>query len=154
MNQSMVDIDIRLENTRSFLFDKKYMRKAMTAAGREVRDEARRLVNKSGSGADDYPGKVTGRLSRSINYKVSRPGFLVLVQPNKTAAFGNKEFYPAFLHHGVRVGGRKKNHRKRTDNAAYRIAPRKNYMADALANKSGRVRQLIADAIRDGVKAG
>ena len=154
MNQSIVDVDIRIESPKGIRFDKQYMRAGMKILGREVQKEARNLVNhRGGSKADEFPAKVTGTLSRSIGYKIGSGGFYVVVQPRRTTGFGEKEFYPAFLHHGVRRN-RKKNHKKQSADTPYRIEPRKNYMAETLERKRERVRQVIGEAIQRGLQAG
>lgn len=110
--------------------EKREVRRALVKSGQLVRKSARRLVSRRAvSGAGQFPGKRTGTLARSIRYKVSKPGLLVRVLPFKIA--GMKEFYPAFLHYGVRG----------------RIAPRKNYMTEALEDQRGRIESIIADAL-------
>lgn len=126
-------------------FDKKQIRVAMRMAGKEVQTVAKRLVSrKQTSKRDQYPGKRKGILQRSIKYKVSRSGFLVVVKPFKTAAMG-KDFYPAYLWYGVRRGAkRSKSHKAGASGGnGWRIAPRKNYMQDALYQKQGRVKAIL-----------
>lgn len=141
-------------------FDKAEVKKAMRRAGVEVQRAARDLVQQRGkSGADEYPAKLSGALRRGIRYRVSRSGFMVKVAPTKSA--GMAEFYPAYLHYGVKAGarvrGRPGMHRRhrggraelieRRKAGAWRIDPRKNYMADALADRSGRVKSLLSQAL-------
>lgn len=126
-------------------FDKKEIRKAMRMAGKEVQTVAKRLVSrKQTSKRDQYPGKRKGILQRSIKYKVSRSGFLVVIKPFKTAAMG-KDFYPAYLWYGVRRGAKRgKSHKAEASGGnGWRIAPRKNYMQDALYQKQGRVKAIL-----------
>lgn len=132
-------------------FDKKEIRKAMRRAGVLVRAEARKLVGKRGvSEKGEYPGLGKGRLRRSITYRVSRPGFLVKIEPKKTADM--KDFYPAFLWYGVRRGAKRgKSHRKQAETGAWRIEPRKNYMVDALDNRADDVRNLLRRAFADAL---
>lgn len=126
-------------------FDKKEIRKAMRMAGKEVQTIAKRLVSrKQISKRDQYPGKRKGILQRSIKYKVSRSGFLVVIKPYKTAAMG-EHFYPAYLWYGVRRGAKRgKSHKAGASGGnGWRIAPRKNYMQDALCQKQGRVKAIL-----------
>lgn len=134
-------------------FDKKEIRKTMRQAGRVVQAEGRRLVSKGGpSRRGEYPARRTGRLRRSITYRVSRPGFLVKIEPKKTAAMGD-DFYPAYLFYGVRRGAKRgKSHAKQASTGGWRIAPRRNFMEDALDNRAGRVRALLSRAFSQALK--
>lgn len=151
-------------------FDKKAIRKGMRLVGALVRREARALVNKqSPSAGGEYPSRAEGLLYRSIRAKVSRPGFLVKIAPQKIG--GMKDFYPAYLHYGVKQGGRLKSlnpnkikgrgRRGRGERAAalaaraagaWQLEPRKNFMADALESSSGRVQQILRQAFADALK--
>jgi hypothetical protein len=133
-------------------FDKKEIRKAMRRAGVLVRAEGRKLVSKRGvSETGQYPGMGKGRLRRSINYRVSRAGFMVKIEPAKTADM--KDFYPAFLWYGVRRGAKRgKSHRKQAATGAWRIAPRENYMVDALNNRGDDVRSLLKRAFAEALR--
>lgn len=143
-------------------FERKEIRKAMRQAGAVIQREGRNLVSKGRvSKRDEYPGKRRGALYRSIRYKVSRPGFLVRIAPQKTAAM--QAFYPAYLHYGVKAGRRlarlapgqgrgKSNRRGKGERAAalasrakgpWRVAPRKNFMEAALNNRRGRVQAVL-----------
>lgn len=115
-------------------FDKKKIRRAMRKFGAEIRKDARRRVSRRAvSGPGDYPGRDSGELFRSIKSKVSRPGFLVRISPEKTA--GMKDFYPAFLFYGV----------------TGRIAPRRNYMVDALESRREFVQAGLRAALQDAL---
>lgn len=151
-DQTYFSIGIReITDGRNIYFDPKAMRRAMTLSGKLVQKDARTRVNrKARSQKGEYPGRMTGRLSRSIKYKVSRPGFLVVIRPEKDAGFGNGEFYPAFLHYGVR-NFRKQNHRKHATSTPFRIEPRENYMADALQSNMGVLRGVLLGGFSDGL---
>lgn len=144
-------------------FDKKEIRKGMRRVGALVSRTAKALVKRRGerSVAGQYPARQSGLLYRSIRAKVSRPGFLVKIAPQKIA--GMKDFYPAYLHHGVKRGQRlsrlrsgEQNTRKRRRegirlragrrNNAWLIEPRGNFMADALESKSSAIQQLLRQA--------
>ncbi len=138
-----VRINIREISPHGIVFEKKYVRAAMRILGGEVQAEARKLVARpSVSQPGDYPGKKTGRLQKAIKYQVSKPGFLVIIAPmDKTGLFKKNQFYPAFLNYGA--------NRKRGG----KLAPRANYMADALAAKSDRVRSVLRSAIEKALHA-
>jgi len=133
-------------------FDKKEIRKAMRRAGTVVRGEARKLVGKKGGSSEgEYPGLRKGRLRRSIIYRVSRPGFMVKIEPQKTADM--KDFYPAFLWYGVRRGAKRgKSHKKQAATGAWRIAPRENYMVDALNRRADDVRTILRQAFAEALR--
>lgn len=135
MRWAMLEANVTIQGHSRIDFDKRQIRKAMRRLGSDVRKEARRLVSRRAiSSAGDYPGLATGALMRSIKAKVSRPGFLVRIQPDKTAEMG-KDFYPAFLHYGV----------------AGRLAKRKNFMIDALDNRAETVRTVLRAALQDAL---
>lgn len=149
------------DNLHRDAFDKRKVRAAMRKAGRLVANRAQLNLALAG-GAANYPRKISGVLRDSIKMRVSRSGFLVKIAPDKTA--GMKEYYPAYLHYGVRAGGRlkklasgegrgKSNRRAKGQRAAaiearrsnrWLIAPRDNYVADALEDEAGRVRAVLA----------
>lgn len=154
-------------------FDRRQIRKAMRKIGADIRKEARRLVaRRAVSGAGDMPGKRSGTLQRAIQYGVSKSGLLVSVRPVKTQAMGD-DYYPAFLNYGVRKGSAMKrlapgegvgisNRRRRgqraKENAArsaggYRVAPRANYMTEALDNRKEAAREALAAALQDALIA-
>lgn len=127
-------------------FDKKEIRKAMRRAGVLVRARSRKLVSKRGaSEKGQYPGLRKGTLRRSISYRVSHSGFMVKIEPKKTAEM--KAFYPAFLWYGVRRGAKRgKSHKKQASTRAWRIEPRQNYMVDALESSADDVRAILRQA--------
>lgn len=135
-------------------FDKRKVRAAFRKVGRLVASRAQLNLALAGS-AGNYPRKLSGVLRDSIKMRVSRSGFMVKVMPDKTS--GMDDYYPAFLHYGVKQGSRLKatggERRKKGERAAalsarkaggWRIAPRDNYIADALEDESNRVRNVLA----------
>lgn len=165
-NSVSVDGYIHIEGFESFerdAFDKKKIRAAMRKAGKLVRQKAQMNLGLA-RGKDNYPMNRTGTLIDSINFKVSRSGFLVKIAPYKTTAM--RDYYPAYLHYGVRHGSRigklaagqgsgKSNRRKRGVRAelaaqrkknAWRIEPRANYMSDALQDCNSDIRQILSSA--------
>lgn len=142
-------------------FNKKKLRPAFRKAGRLVEVRAQLNLSLAG-GSVNYPRIRKGVLRSSIETKVSRSGFMVKVMPQRVA--GMKAYYPAYLHYGVKAGGRlkklapgegrgKSNRRKAGQRAseldarrsgAWRITPRDNYIAEALEDESARVRAVLS----------
>lgn len=153
MSDPKLDVHVKLKGFSRIDFDRSKIRKALRKEGRGVRKEARRLVARRAiSGAGQYPGRQSGALQRSIRVKVSRPGFLVVIRPYKTAEMG-KDFYPAFLHYGVRrrrIASLAKRHRKQPA-GPYRLAPRDNYMIDALESRKSTARTALKSALQDAL---
>lgn len=154
-------------------FDRRQIRKAMRAIGADIRKVARKkIARRAVSAAGKAPGKRTGTLQRSIKARVSKSGLLVSVRPEKTEAMG-EDFYPAFLNYGVRQGSALKrlapgegvgvsNRRRRGQRAkekearaagGWRIAPRANYMEEALEERRTHARQVLSDALQDALIA-
>lgn len=134
---------LHVEGFESFkrdAFDRRKVRAAIRKAGRLVEHRARMNLALAG-GAGNYPHKRTGVLRDSIQTKVSRPGFLVRIMPQRIA--GMKDYYPAYLHYGTKGSGRG---RKAT------IAPRGNYIADALEDEADRVRQVLSAGFAAALK--
>lgn len=142
------------DNLHRDAFDKRKVRAAMRKAGRLVANRAQLNLALAG-GAANYPRKISGVLRDSIKMRVSRCGFLVKIAPDKTA--GMKEYYPAYLHYGVKQGARVRGtggaRRKKGERQAlldtrktggWRIKPRENYVADALEDESSRVRAVLS----------
>lgn len=148
----MLEVNQTITGHSRIDFDKVKIRRAMRKIGAEVRKEARRLVARRAiSVPGQYPGRGTGALMRSIKARVSKPGFLVRIAPDKTSDMG-KDFYPAFLWFGVTGNARRKDHRAQPKNGAWRIAPRENYMIDALESRRESVRSTLRDALMDSLK--
>lgn len=132
---------------RALDFDKKQVRAGMRRAGRiVVKDAQGRISGSPGSGAGDYPGMRTGRMYRAIRAKVSRSGFMVKIMPNMPA--GAKGYYPGYLYYGVRRQAARTRGHRRQASGPYRIAPRKNFMADALDARQSEVRDVLGEALR------
>ena len=142
-------------------FDKREVRKAMRKAGAAVQRKARSLITKSGTG--DYPQQQKGLLRKSIRGKVSRSGFMVKIEPGKVA--GMKDYYPAYLHYGVKQGarigklasGRRAKGQRAAEQAArsaggWRIKPRGNYMADALEAERSAVVSILSSGFKSALR--
>lgn len=145
-------------------FDKTKVRAGFRQAGKEVTARAQMLLA-LGKGQDGYPTTRTGALLHAINFRVSRSGFMVKVMPDMPA--GAKDYYPAYLHYGVRQGARvgrlapgqglgRSNRRARGARGealaarkltGWRIAPRDNYIVDALQDSAPKVEKILAAAL-------
>ncbi|MGY1490724.1 hypothetical protein ACW4YW_15060 [Methylobacillus pratensis] len=134
---SWAEVNVKWEGYARIDFDKVKIRKAMRLVGRNVQRQSRKLVSRRGgvSRPGQAPSRSTGALMRSIKVKVSRPGFLVRIAPEKITAMG-KDFYPAFLHYGS-----EKNNLK----------PRSNYMVEALRIERFRTQSTISSALQDAL---
>ncbi|EQB6527013.1 hypothetical protein ACYRY4_004420, partial [Yersinia enterocolitica] len=144
-------------------------RNAFAKVGRGVQDDARRLVARRAiSKAGEAPGTRTGGLSRSIGYKVptpsdGRPGFMVRIAPNQKGgrratrlpSGDDDDFYPAFLFYGVkRKAKRGRSHRKgASGGSGWKIAPRKNFMTEALSNRRSWAEKVLFNALKKSVVA-
>ncbi|WP_236180455.1 hypothetical protein [Pseudomonas mosselii] len=114
-------------------FNKRKIRAGMRRVGQLIAGRAQMNLA-LGGGQEGYPVNRTGATTESINFKLSRSGFLVRVAPNKTASM--REYYPAYLHYGVR----------RKSGGGWRIRPRDNYMTDALVDSRDEVRRILQQA--------
>lgn len=165
-NSASIDGYLHVEGFENFerdAFDKRKIRAGMRKVGLLIVQRAQmNLV--LGKGQDGYPVNRTGSTVESISFKVSRSGFLVRISPTKTSSM--EEFYPAYLHYGVKKGRRlgklapgqgkgKSNRRARGERAAalaerasgeWRITPRDNYMADALQDSATQVQSILSAA--------
>lgn len=166
-----VDVDgyLHIEGFDNFereAFDKSKIRAGMRKAGRLVTQRAQMNLALA-RGRDGYPINRTGTTLASITLRVSRPGFLVKVAPRKTGAM--KEYYPAYLHYGVKRGarlqrlkpGQKNDSRRERERRKLRagrqgsewlISPRDNYISDALQDSGPQVRNILAAAFAQALK--
>lgn len=130
---SWAEVNVGWEGFSRIDFDKVKIRKTMRGLGRDVQKTARKLVSRRGgvSKPGQAPSRSTGVLARSIKVKVSRPGFLVRIAPEKIPAMG-EYFYPAYLHYG---------------SEKINLKPRSNYMVDALEMRRSQTRDVLANAL-------
>ncbi|MFJ2288125.1 hypothetical protein ACIOUF_17490 [Pseudomonas iridis] len=170
-NSASIDGYLHVEGFDNFerdAFDKRKIRAGMRKVGLLIVQRAQmNLV--LGKGQDGYPVNRTGATVESVTYKVSRSGFLVRISPTKTSVM--EEFYPAYLHYGVKKGRKlgklapgqgkgKSNRRARGERAAalaeraageWRIKPRDNYMADALQDSASQVQSILSTAFANAL---
>ena len=165
-NSASIDGYLHVEGFDKFerdAFDKRKIRAGMRKVGLLITQKAQMNLA-LGGGQDGYPITRTGATVESISFKVSRSGFLVRISPTKTTAM--EDFYPAYLHYGVKKGKRlgklapgkgkgKSNRRAKGARAAalaerasgeWRIKPRDNYMADALQDSASQVQSILSYA--------
>lgn len=143
-------VRVEISGTSTIDFDMRIVRKGLFEAANITRQEARRLVARRAiSGAGEYPGLQTGRLMRSIKTFAWGKTW-VAVGPTKTSSM--KDFYPAILNYGVTGNKRRKDHRAQVKGGKWRIAPRRNYMVDALHRKRLAVRNVLMSAMMDALK--
>lgn len=165
-NSASIDGYLHVEGFDNFerdAFDKRKIRAGMRKVGLLITQRAQmNLV--MGKGQEGYPVNRTGTTVESVSFKVSRSGFLVRISPTKTSAM--EEFYPAYLHYGVKKGrklgklapgtGKGKSNRRAAGTRAaalaerasgeWRIKPRDNYMADALQDSATQVQSILSAA--------
>lgn len=133
---------------RAIDFRKAKVRAAMRKSGRLVAGQAQMNLALA-RGADNYPRVRTRALLESIDFNVSRSGFLVRVAPKRTAAMSTPYF--VYLHYGVRRGAKRRKDRRAQAAGAYRIKPRANYMADALQSNEPAIRQIVTKGLQDAL---
>ncbi|CNK49255.1 Uncharacterised protein [Yersinia intermedia] len=162
-------LHVDFDKPKELEFNQKMVRNAFAKVGRGVQDDARRLVARRAiSKAGEAPGTRTGGLSRSIGYKVptpsdGRPGFMVRIAPNQKGgrratrlpSGDDDDFYPAFLFYGVkRKAKRGRSHRKgASGGSGWKIAPRKNFMTEALSNRRSWAEKVLFNALKKSVVA-
>lgn len=131
----MFEVNATITGFSRIDFDRKQIRKVLSKQGAEVRKVARKLIMRRViSKAGEYAGRDTGRMLKSIKSKVSKSGFLVRISPQKTADM--PIFYPAILHYGSKK---------------INLAPRKNFMTDALEARRETARTAILNALQDSI---
>lgn len=135
-NSTSIDGYLHVEGFDKFdqeAFNKRKIRAGMRKVGQLIAGRAQMNLA-LGGGQEGYPVNRTGATTESVNFKLSRSGFLVRIAPNKTASM--KEYYPAYLHYGVR----------RKSGGGWRIKPRDNYMTDALVDSRAEVQRILQQA--------
>lgn len=147
----MLEVNATITGFSRIDFDKKKIRKVLRAEGAIIRKEARKLVARRAiaSAPGEYPTRQTGALMRSIKVKVSKPGFMVKIAPYKTSEMS--AFYPAFLNNGITGLPARKDRKAQLKNGKWRVAPRKNYMIEALNHRRETSRAAILNALQDSL---
>ena len=154
-------LHVDFDQPKELVFNRAKMRKAFVKIGQVHMRDARRMVMRRGrSSPGESPAYLTGRLARSIGYYVpraskNRPGLMVRIAPNqKRGELIEGDFYPAFLFYGVRRGAKrgKSHHKGKSGGNGWRIAPRKNYMAEVLESRKSWTRYVLSRALRTSLR--
>lgn len=165
-------IYVDFEGNTRIDFDRRKVRKAFKTIGIGIQQDARdRVSSRRGSKPGQDPGWNSGKLYNSIGYFVpsqtkNRPGFMVKISPNQRKGKGmtpfskGEEYYPADLFFGVRRGAKrvcdengKRSHKKgAAGGSGWRIAPRGNYMTEALKDKKYWTEKVLFRALKSAVK--
>lgn len=161
---SFLHVDI--QQPWRLVFDRRQVRRAFAVIGQHHMTVARTLISsRDSSKPGENPGFRTGLLSKSIGYYVpnataNRPGFMVKISPNQKRGKGKTasiigDFYPAFLSYGVRRGAkrRKGHHKGASGGSGWRIAPRNNFMVEALDKLTPWTRYVLTKALRHSLRA-
>lgn len=128
-------LKVGLEFHKTIDYDRPAMRRALRRGARHLTQESRRLVSRRAiSEPGEIPGMQTGRLKRAIG-TVSTGRFGGWIKVGVRTIKGS-EFYPAFLFYGSPKTG---------------LAPRANFVTEALENKRDAVRGEIRAALRDAL---
>ncbi len=128
-------LEVGLEYHKTIDYDRSKMRRALRSGAAVVTKESRRLVSRRAiSAPGEYPGMQSGRLRRGIGtVSRGRKGGWIKVS---VRTIKGSDFYPAFLHRGSPKTG---------------LAPRGNFVADALDNKRDQVRNNIRGELRQSL---
>ncbi|MDB2704911.1 hypothetical protein N9Y67_00050 [Pseudomonadota bacterium] len=90
---------IEINGISIFRFDRSRLTDELTQEGKNVAKIARRLVSRTAiSNAGELPGKVTGRLQRTIKSKVFSSGMGVVITHKLRS---NEDRYPFMLAYGT-----------------------------------------------------
>lgn len=130
-----IRLAVGLQFHRTFDYDRKRMRRALTRGAALVRLEARKLVaRRVVSQPGEFPGEQSGAMRRAIGIigRGSKGGWIKI----GVRAIPGSFYYPAVLFYG----SRKRN-----------IAARGNFMTAALGNRADEIRGQVRDALRQAL---
>ncbi|MBI0275665.1 hypothetical protein I6H07_07415 [Hafnia alvei] len=173
-------VHVDFPGAQTVQFKRPVVRRAFAKIGKEIQKTARdRVSSHRGSLPGQDPGWESGELYKSIGFYVPRatgrrPGFMVAIAPNQKRGRGmtpiqakdgpnSSGFYPAYLQFGVRRGARaqikKGKHGKEvrvkkagaSGGSGWRIAPRANFMTEALADKKSWAERTLFNALKRAV---
>lgn len=144
----MIDIRIDVDGINSIIFNKRELKSAFKKGGAVVRKESRRLIaSKAISAAGQFPGYVTGAMSKSIKLTVGSGGGYVKVMPYMTPLMAqnsiSKEYEEGIFYPAVLMAGNNRG-----------LKPRKDFMVQALDNKQAEIKSAIRKALQDALQAG
>jgi|SRR5471030_576991 len=157
-------LHVDFPNAGEVTFNRARVRRAFIRIGQNVLRDARRLVARRAiSHAGEAPGYRTGALAKSLGYYVpkasgKRSGFMARIAPNQKNGKGSRhitgDFYPAYLYYGVRRGAKRgKKHKGGSSGGnGWKLAPRKNFMAQALADQRYQTQRLLYTELKRSVR--
>lgn len=174
-------IHVDFLDVKTVQFKRPVVRRAFAKIGRVIQAASRdRVSQRHGSAPGQDPGYYSGRMARSIGWFVPRassrrPGFMVKISPNQKKGREmtpiqpkdgphSSGFYPAYLQFGVRRGARaqikqgKNGKQVRVKKAGasggsgWRIAPRNNFMIEALNDKRYWTEKTLFAALKRAVR--
>lgn len=174
-------IHVAFPDAKKVEFKRPVVRRAFAKIGREIQEASRdRVSQRHGSKPGEDPGYHSGAMARSIGYYIPRasgrrPGFMVKISPNQKRGRGmtplqtkdgpnSSGFYPAYLQFGVRHGARAQIKKGKggkdvrvkkkgsSGGSGWRIAPRANFMTEALKDKRYWTERTLFNALRRAVK--
>ncbi|WP_424195533.1 hypothetical protein ACMYR3_06175 [Ampullimonas aquatilis] len=132
-----IELRVGLTGHKKIDYDRKPLRDAMVSSGKLVTKTARRLVSRRAiSSGGQVPGRVTGRLMKSIGeIKVrGNKGGYIKIGPRTFK--DDHIFYPAVLYYG----SRKQNIKKRA-----------NYMVQALDVERDAIRSRMRESLKNNL---
>jgi len=136
MTQFKTTTSIKIEGFDRIIFKKTELKKALRTGGRIVQKSSRKMISKrSVSKEGEFPGRVSGEMSRSIKIKFGSGGGWVRIQPTNTANM--RKYYPAFLIYGTKRG----------------LKPRKNFMQSAMEQNQSIIKSGIFAALNNALVA-
>jgi len=166
MADDLFNVHVEFPKWNEIEFNKRPVRRAFQKIGEvHMRDARRLIMRRTPSRPGGNPALQTGLLAKSIGYYVPpattrRPGFMVRIAPNQRRGKGQRShiigpFYPAFLSYGVRRGAKrqKSHHKGKSGGSGWRIAPRNNYMVQALEARRAWTKYVLLRALRGSLRA-
>lgn len=131
--------------------DKKTLRPYLRRIGAAIRKTARKKASaRRVSQKGEYPGKQTGATVKAIKVKIFKSGYgLKVIQDvpqNSRIEDARWRFYPAFLRFGVK----RRSKGKKQD--AWRIEPRRDYIADAAEEHQAKAMDIVMEGIDASLK--
>ena len=132
--------------------DKKAFRPFLRKIANAIRNTARKKAgDRRGSKRGQYPGRQSGAMTKAIKVRTFKSGFgfkVVQEVPENGGRIKNDRwrFYPAFLRFGVK---RRKKGKKQD---AWRIEPRRDYIADAALEHESAAMDVVMEGLNASLK--
>lgn len=173
-------VHVDFPGAQTLQFKRPVVRRAFAKIGKEIQKTSRdRVSSHRGSKPGQDPGWESGNMYKSIGFYVpratsKRPGFMVAISPNQKRGRGmtplqikegphSSGFYPAYLQFGVRrgakaqikkgKGGKDVRVKKKgaSGGSGWRMAPRANFMTEALKDRKGWAERTLFNALKRAV---